>query len=175
MGRRRKFDLVKKTKWCNKCSKDLPFDAFGDNRRTASGKQDYCKTCHNAYTGSFWAKVASFEQLLEQKWRMTPSDYLELWRTQDKRCLICGTALTLYHRDTHIHAFGDQKRLLCTTCNRGMECFKDNSGLLRKALEQVNESDKEPIEGVDVSPKQEEDEDSLSGDDNSEKDDQQRS
>lgn len=137
MGRKRLFN--EKEKWCNKCAKWLPLDAFGENRRTASGRQDYCKTCHNAYTGSFWAKVAAFEQLLEQKWRMSPNDYLELWRVQDKKCLICAAALTLYHRDTHVHVFGFQKRLLCTTCNKGMECFKDDPSLLAKALEQLNE------------------------------------
>jgi len=138
MGRKRLFN--DKEKWCNKCSKWLPLDAFGENRRTASGRQDYCKTCHNAYTGSFWAKVAAYEQHLQQKWRMTPGDYLELWRTQDKKCLICGASLTLYHRDTHIHVFGYQKRLLCTTCNKGMECFRDDPGLLMKALEQINKT-----------------------------------
>jgi hypothetical protein len=137
MGRRRKFTDTEK--YCNKCGKWLPLDAFGENRRTASGRQDYCKTCHNAYTGSFWAKVAAFEQLLEQKWRMSPGDYLELWRAQDKKCLICDAALTLYHRDTHIHVFGVQKRLLCTTCNKGMECFKDDPALLTKALEQIKD------------------------------------
>ena len=135
--------------------------------------QDYCKTCHNAYTGSFWAKVAAFEQLLEQKWRMLPGDYLELWRLQDKKCLICGAALTLYHRDTHVHVFGYQKRLLCTTCNRGMECFKDDPGLLTKALEQVNESVEKPNEGVDGGAKHEESVD-CSPDSNPKKNDQKR-
>jgi hypothetical protein len=137
MGRKRLFN--DKEKWCNKCSKWLPLAAFGENRRTASGKQDYCKTCHNAYTGSFWAKVAAYEQLLAQKWRMSPDDYLELWRLQDKKCVICGTPLTLYHRDTHIHVFGYQKRLLCTACDKGMVCFRDDPGLLVRALDQVKE------------------------------------
>ena len=147
MGRKRLFN--DKEKWCNKCSKWLPLDAFGENRRTASGRQDYCKTCHNAYTGSFWAKVAAYEQHLEQKWRMTPNDYLELWRVQDKKCLICDAALTLYHRDTHVHVFGDQKRLLCTTCNKGMECFKDDAKLLVKALEHLNNAADQTSESVD--------------------------
>jgi hypothetical protein len=147
MGRKRLFN--DKEKWCNKCSKWLPLDAFGENRRTASGRQDYCKTCHNAYTGSFWAKVAAYEQHLEQKWRMTPNDYLELWRVQDKKCLICDSALTLYHRDTHVHVFGDQKRLLCTTCNKGMECFKDDAKLLVKALEHLNQITEKTTEGAD--------------------------
>lgn len=138
MGRKRLFN--DKEKWCNKCQKWLILDAFGENKRTASGRQDYCKTCHNAYTGSFWAKVAAYEQLLEQKWRMSPNDYLDLWRVQDKKCIICAAALTLYHRDTHIHVFGYQKRLLCTTCNRGMECFKNDPSLLVKALQEIEKS-----------------------------------
>ena len=145
MGRKRLFN--DKEKWCNKCSKWLPLDAFGENRRTASGRQDYCKTCHNAYTGSFWAKVAAYEQHLAQKWRMTPGEYLELWRAQDKKCLIGDASLTLYHRDTHIHVFGFQKNLLCTTCNKGMECFKDDPKLLMKALQQINDSTKNTVKG----------------------------
>jgi hypothetical protein len=140
MGRKRLFDPVARTKYCNKCVKVLPYDAFGENKRTASGRQDYCKTCHNAYTGSFWAKVAAYEQLLAQKWRMTPGDYLDLWRVQEKKCIICGASLTLYHRDTHVHVFGYQKRLLCTSCNRGMECFRDDPTLLVKALEQMEKA-----------------------------------
>jgi hypothetical protein len=147
MGRKRLFTSTEK--WCNKCSKWLPLDAFGENKRTASGRQDYCKTCHNAYTGSFWAKVAAYEQLLAQKWRMTPGDYLELWRLQDKKCIICGAALTLYHRDTHVHVFGYQKRLLCTTCNKGMECFRDDPSLLVKALEQIDRAAKETSDSKD--------------------------
>jgi hypothetical protein len=152
MGRKRLFN--DKEKWCNKCQKWLPLDAFGENKRTASGRQDYCKTCHNAYTGSFWAKVAAYEQLLAQKWRMSPGDYLELWRVQDKKCIICGAALTLYHRDTHVHVFGYQKRLLCTPCNKGMECFRDDPSLLVKALEQIDKAVQEPSESKDDSQSQ---------------------
>jgi hypothetical protein len=152
MGRKRLFN--DKEKWCNKCQKWLPLDAFGENKRTASGRQDYCKTCHNAYTGSFWAKVAAYEQLLAQKWRMTPGDYLDLWRVQEKKCIICSASLTLYHRDTHVHVFGYQKRLLCTTCNKGMECFRDDPSLLVKALEQIDQNTKEPGKGENTNQSQ---------------------
>jgi T5orf172 domain len=47
MGRRKLFD--DQSKWCNKCSQQLPLDAFGFNRRTASGRQDYCISCHAKY------------------------------------------------------------------------------------------------------------------------------
>src|SRR5271170_4204682 len=49
MGRKRLFD--DQNKWCNKCSQRLPLDAFGFNCRTASGRQDYCISCHSKYSG----------------------------------------------------------------------------------------------------------------------------
>jgi len=52
-----------------------------------------------------------------------------------------------------------------------MECFKDDPGLLMKALEQVNESGNEPAERVDETPKSEESVD-RTPDSNPKKDDQ---
>lgn len=133
MGRKRLFN--DKEKWCNKCTKWLPLDAFGENKRTASGKSHYCKTCHNTYCGTFWTKVKSYERLLEAKFRMTPGEYLDLWRSQNKLCAICDHSLVLYHRETHVHVFGEVKRLLCGECDKGMEFFRDDAGLLEKAAQ----------------------------------------
>ncbi len=135
MGRKRLFN--DKEKWCNKCKKWLPLDAFGENKRTASGKSHYCKTCHSAYCGTFWTKIAGYEHFLMQKYQMTPNDYLELWRIQGQKCGICESSLVLYHRGTHIHIFGSTKRLLCTACDRGMENFKNDPRLLHRALDQI--------------------------------------
>jgi hypothetical protein len=85
---------------------------------------------------------------------MSPGDYLELWRSQDKKCAICSAALTLYHRDTHVHVFGYAKRLLCTTCKRGMECFRDDPTLLVKALEHIKDSSGDENKGEQTQPSQ---------------------
>jgi hypothetical protein len=135
-GRKRLFN--DKEKWCNKCEKWLPLDAFGENKRTASGKQDYCKTCHNSYGGTFWGKVQAYDALLAAKYNMKPNDYLELWRSQNKQCAICGAALALYNRGTHLHVFGQVKKLLCTSCDKGLDNFKENPEFLLNAAEQLN-------------------------------------
>jgi len=123
-----------KEKWCSKCEKWLPLDAFGVNRGTPSGRQDYCRTCHATFNeAKFWDTVKRYEQLLREKYSMTPGDYLEQWRRQDKKCPICGCALALYNRDTHVHAVAEARWLLCPRCDRGMTSFEDNAGFLEKA------------------------------------------
>lgn len=136
MGRRRLFN--DKEKWCNKCKKWLPLDAFAENRRTASGRQDYCKTCHSAYGDSFWGKVATVEKTLQEKFGMEPQDYLDLWNKQDKKCLICTAALILYQRDTHVHAFGMRRILVCSSCDVGLTAFGDDVQLLLRAVTVVS-------------------------------------
>jgi hypothetical protein len=131
MGRRRLFN--DKEKWCNKCSKWLPLDAFGDNRRTASGKQDYCKTCHSAYGDGFWGKVETINKTLAEKFGMQPGDYLEQWKSQNKQCAVCSGVLILYQRDTHVHIVGPKKMLLCANCDAGLTAFGDDPKVLQWA------------------------------------------
>lgn len=132
MGRKRLFD--DKKKWCNKCKDWLPLGAFGDNKRTTSGKSHYCKTCHNAYCGTFWTKVSAYERMLADV-GMSAGDYLEQWRKQNKMCAICEASLVLYHRSTQVHA----RRLLCVDCAQGLGLFKGSAALLAKASEYCND------------------------------------
>jgi hypothetical protein len=132
MGRRRLFN--DKTKWCNKCQKFLPLGAFGENRHTASGKQDYCKTCHNSYSDAFWSKVATIDHTLWEKFQMMPGEYLEQWRKQDKKCAVCDAVLILYQRDTHVHVLKGVKMLVCAQCDAGLTSLRDDAEILRKAL-----------------------------------------
>lgn len=139
MGRKRLFN--DNEKWCNKCKGFRPLSAFGDNRRTASGKQDYCKTCHSSYSDTFWGKVRSIDQALKEKFNMEPGDYLEQWKKQNKKCIICTTALILYQRDTHVHIIGSVlKILLCAACDKGLDSFKDDLNIVRRAVELLEKS-----------------------------------
>jgi hypothetical protein len=131
MGRKRLFN--EREKWCNKCKKWLPLDAFGDNRKTASGKQDYCKTCHGTYSDAFWGKVAAIDQVLKEKFGMEPGEYLEQWKKQNKRCAVCEAAIILYQRDTRVHIMVGEKLLLCANCDAGLTAFGDNPQTLRRA------------------------------------------
>lgn len=142
MGRRRLFN--DKEKWCNKCKSWRPLDAFGDNRRTASGKQDYCKTCHSGYSDAFWGKVATIDATLREKFGMEPGDYLEQWRKQGKRCLICEGAIILYQRDTRVRVIGSSKILVCSRCDAGLEAFGGDASILLRAAQLVSSNAQKP-------------------------------
>jgi Recombination endonuclease VII len=74
---------------------------------------------------------------LKQKYGMTEADYRALFEAQGGVCAICrclpdGVDLTLLVVD-HDHETGRVRGLLCTTCNLGLERFKDDPKLLRAA------------------------------------------
>jgi len=125
MGRKRLFN--DELKWCNKCEKWLPLGAFGDNKRTASGKSYYCRTCHNTYCGTFWTKVQTYDAFLAREYHMQQGDYLTLWRAQDKKCAVCSIPLVLYNRKTVVD-FRENRvwGLLCVNCQKGIEALGPN-------------------------------------------------
>ncbi len=66
-----------------------------------------------------------------------PGIYDELLAKQNKVCAICGKPQELgriqrLHID-HCHKTHDIRGLLCTRCNVGLGCFKDDLGLVSKA------------------------------------------
>ena len=137
MGRKRLFD--DKLKWCNKCEKWLPLGAFGENKRTASGRSYYCRTCHNTYYGTFWTKVNAYDAFLEREYHLKAGEYLELWRHQDKKCPVCDSPIILYNRKTVVDFRGGKVRgLLCVDCQKGIEALGAN--VVRAAEYMKNEA-----------------------------------
>ena len=134
-GPQRKFDSQKK--WCNRCKKWLPLGAFGENRRTASGKAYYCKPCHSTYCHQFWTSVKAYEHLLKRDFGLTPQGYLAVWRAQEKACPVCRGELTLYNRQTvvDIGPGGKARGLLCADCKAGLDKLKGSLELLGRAMQ----------------------------------------
>jgi hypothetical protein len=131
MGRKRLFN--DKKKWCNRCQKWLILDAFGANKRTASGKQDYCKTCHGTFFGSWMDKVKAIDAMLLEKFHIQAGEYLTQWHLQDFQCATCGAALILYQRDTHVHVMGGAKLLVCSECDKGLTALQNDPAILLRA------------------------------------------
>lgn len=137
-GPQPKFDLVKRIKWCNRCKKWLPFDDFGENRRAASGKAYYCKTCHSAYGRLFWNSVKAYEHRLARDFGLTPHDYILRWRLQDMACAVCGGELSLYNRLTAVDFDAARRRvrgLLCSDCKAGIGKLREDPVLLLRAAQ----------------------------------------
>ena len=125
---RRKF--TDKEKWCNHCSKWLLLDDFGPNKCTASGKQDYCKTCVSEYFKRVDQRL--HRQLCKHK--MTLDQFQGFLKKQDEKCAICGNPFSDRPDIDHDHETGEPRGLLCGTCNRGLGQFKDQISLLEKAI-----------------------------------------
>jgi len=53
---------------------------------------------------------------------------------QRGQCAICGKKIPLIGKDSHVdHSWwtGKVRGMLCSACNRGLSCFKDNEAFLR--------------------------------------------
>lgn len=77
---------------------------------------------------------------LKKKFGMTLADYEQMFNAQNGRCAICQKIETLAIRGKtlslsvdHCHSSGQIRALLCSQCNQGLGCFKDDPRLLRRA------------------------------------------
>ena len=82
----------------------------------------------------------------KKKYNITLEQVELLYEKQRGLCLICKkemhfNAVGGKHVDKacvdHCHHTGVVRGLLCDACNRGLGCFKDNSSILKKAVEYI--------------------------------------
>lgn len=76
-----------------------------------------------------------------RKYGLTPDDYVELSKSQNDRCAICGcTRGKRAFAIDHCHSSGRVRGLLCSKCNTGIGLFRDNPDLLRAAIDYLERS-----------------------------------
>jgi hypothetical protein len=85
-------------------------------------------------------------QRLKRRYGIKLDEYDELFTSQKGLCAIChnppkgihssGRAHIL-HVD-HCHTTGKIRGLLCTACNQALGMFKEDIGILKKAMEYIN-------------------------------------
>lgn len=71
------------------------------------------------------------------KYRIEPSEYVEMRRVQGRKCAICNEAPGKAFHVDHDHGTGFIRSLLCYKCNVGLGSFRDNPLLLRLAAAYV--------------------------------------
>ena len=87
------------------------------------------------------AKVKGYE--LKKRFGISVQKYDEMMDAQGGVCAICGNSETMIDKRglkmslavDHCHKTGKVRGLLCKNCNHGLGNFKDDQGLLRKALD----------------------------------------
>lgn len=83
------------------------------------------------------------------RWRygISVDEYDRMFAAQGGRCAICRTAFGTDYKTCgkvdHCHITGRVRALLCTGCNTGLGCLRDDPALLRAAANYV-EKHKEP-------------------------------
>jgi len=125
-------------KWCPDCGTVKPLDDFVRNAGMPSGREPYCKPCHNIRGKASKDKVGGSRTYhLKRRYGITAQDADAMLERQDGLCGICRRA-PAGHVD-HDHETGAVRALLCFNCNGGLGQFKDDPAVLRAAAEYVEE------------------------------------
>jgi hypothetical protein len=144
------------TKVCKVCNVEKPTEGSfwekSEKRKDGStGYRSVCSECsikerldkyHNK-GGKEEQKQRSFRSLM-RSYGITPEIYQQERINQNYKCLLCGSPEQdqphgrLYV--DHCHTTGKYRGLLCNLCNTALGQFKDNTEVLQKAIEYLNEN-----------------------------------
>ena len=154
---------VKLTKKCSRCQTEKLVESFCKHRGMKDGRNNNCKECVKQYTDENKETVRKYKSdyyyanrekyierdrknSLKRKYNVTVEWYEAQLKKQNGKCMICGTTesggnSSAFHVD-HNHETGQIRDLLCRPCNTGIGLFKENTELLKKAIEYVNRHSK---------------------------------
>lgn len=126
---------------CRVCGEQKPKDAF--NRRSKR-----CKECSARESERLMLippqerqKFIQRKSNIKRTYGLSYESWIRFWESQGGLCKICGkkfNELSDAHTD-HSHSTGVVRGLLCFRCNMGIGNFKDDVGLLKKAIEYLSE------------------------------------
>lgn len=139
------------TKKCTRCGVTKPRTEF----YKASGKREgmvkpRCKACDSELARQWFAENKERSKETRHRWSLkntygiTHEDYQRLLDEQGGVCAVCGEDEPNEHGRTgtkfrlavdHCHDTGRVRGLLCQKCNRAIGLLRDDSGLLRKAID----------------------------------------
>jgi len=85
-------------------------------------------------------RITRKEEKLRYKYKITEEEYWKISEAQNHVCAICGSEeLNKLLAVDHDHITGEVRGLLCTRCNIGLGCFRDNVELLNRAILYLDE------------------------------------
>lgn len=150
-------DLKKKAKEkvCNGCGKILPISEYG-LRKQKNGKKisrSRCKECRANYSRDRLKAHPEKVKESSRRWAKKNPDRVRMWAIRsrwkklgydpdyieklileyDGVCQICGEDKKLAL--DHDHNTGNIRGFLCNNCNMGIGKFRDNTDLLKKAID----------------------------------------
>lgn len=108
-----------KLKKCPKCGKVLPLSMFAPNT-------EHCRICRRDYDWQY-------------RYGISPEQYLDMYKAQNGKCKICGKELPdgQYLCIDHNKETGEVRGLLCSSCNKGLGFFRDDTDVITNAIKYV--------------------------------------
>lgn len=146
-------------RYCTVCNKFKTLEDFGFRQKAQRIRFRHCRQCASASALRYIHKRCKRDpqhkltlrersgwSMIRKKYGLTREQYQAMHDEQQGLCLICGQPETTYGKGKlrklavdHAHDETHRVRgLLCSTCNNGLGCFKDNHELLLKAIEYLN-------------------------------------
>ena len=136
-------------KTCCDCRESKPLSDYHKSAQHKSGVSGHCKPCQAAYHRQWYAKNRAKKSVdmrrvrLSRLFGLSLEDWDALYDRQNGGCAICGESDGYGRSDgagrkrlsvDHDHQTGAVRGLLCDACNTGLGKFRDDPGLLAKAI-----------------------------------------
>lgn len=144
--RTKEVNSKKSLEWRNKHREELR----QKSRERYSREKEHCAAVNKAWRERNKERVTATAKAYREKnkdkiqaWYMrrrygiSIDDYMDILKKQGGKCAICGSKDfrgKLPHID-HDHITGEVRGLLCLNCNAGIGNLKDNSEIIRRALQ----------------------------------------
>jgi hypothetical protein len=115
----------------------IPCTRVDQRERRANGYSYKSKKTTAEGTRTSWLRLLRLKGITEE-------DYLRMLVEQNGTCKICKKETPWSRSDKwhvdHCHETGKVRGLLCINCNRGLGLFQDDTGLLKEAIQYLENS-----------------------------------
>lgn len=140
-------------KICSRCHVRKPTTAFSRHKqydKYGDGRDPRCKSCRGRYGQEYYRKnrvKTQTRQLLRRR-RITRAEYDRRFTEQGGVCAICRLPAQRSGQPRlldvdHSHETGRIRGLLCNPCNRAIGLFKNDTRLLQRTIEYLEDNSDE--------------------------------
>lgn len=140
-------------KECNACFTLKPYEEFNKKKNSRDGYKHQCKDCTKVSNSArYYANVEFRRQRQREiqrvytakKFGLTEAELVAMYEAQGHKCAICGVTEEQhgkYFAIDHCHTTGKVRGLLCMPCNTGLGNFRDDTYLMSKAIQYLEDKD----------------------------------
>ncbi len=142
---RKNENISKIPRRCKSCRSTMPIEKFRLRIKKSGIKywNNICRDCEsriNVIENRIWAlknpdeyKIKNKENYFNRKYGITLHYLNEIKAKSGNKCSICDGRNKIMHVD-HDHKSGKIRGYLCINCNTAIGSFRDNIGLMKKAI-----------------------------------------